>query len=744
MNQHSVLLVFFLLFSASGTLGSKPICEVHAQELKGGLAVSDSPMRTWRTPDGKFTREGKLIELFPDRIRLELPDGKTPVVETGRLCEADLDFLEGERKRLTSALGRPSEKLMPLPPPYQFKSPNPSVVSSGGDYRLQVTLDTYTSVEIRPSDWRPNMLSKFAPMRVTCFRNDLNLVRLTGFAGSPNSRFFAMSFESAWGFDPDALESSDGQKRVAGATHSWIEVYDLVNRKMLGRHFLRGKDRKVKAIDDTGSIILVFDYVAIEEKPDSLLDPNEVKEIQKTALLETNDREIKRLSGLLEQANKEKNLNRIKTLSDVLDRLRQERAAIENGTDEKYFNKTKGSSDETERSNAITVYSIENNRLVPKESFSASYHDEFEFLDEGKVLQLYQGGFAVWKLDPLKFLYRGEGNRFKLSLTRDQMIVSDNLSKDFLVDLNKGELLGKVNGTALSTGETSPDGKRVARWELAKLVITDPKGELQDEFYCPLSAFGVEVSWFDNETVCLEYSSNRLFVDLESRITMLCITDRLSSGEILRTVQARRLSTKKGQPYSFEIFQLPGPDMVSQLVEECKQQLPKDLERGVLLKPGDRVRLTTDFQANESEKDHAISHVTKLLETRGIVIDSNASDEFRISVEAQKNELGFRTIGGFDGTRGNGETAVETKVIRTLALVRQGVACWGVQQVSGEAMPLLFRREGESLQQAVDRQAVPGDQSWSTFSLPKHIMMHPRNLPAVWVEITPNGLKRLK
>lgn|GEM_PF-5366208 len=752
------LLLLGLLLLSQGS-------EVRAQESANTFKVSDSPSRTWSTPDGKFKREGRLVEIFSDRVRLELPDGKTPVVETARLCDADLKFLDGERRRLSEAQSASGEELAPLPSAFEFKSPYSSGqymvgASIGRFYRRFigpgepsdglppsnesmhiVTFETIDTAQITPSEWRPKTLRKFSPLKVTSFRTDIGVVQLTGFAASPNSRFFAMSFESAQGFKPDSTETVKPKENVKGLTNSWVEVYDLLARKMLSRHFLEGTKKQVVAIDDTGSVMFIFGEILVLREEVAIADQKRTVELL--------EEEIVRLRGQLNTIIAAGDSQEEKRLTNLIDGLRQHidsqmkanNSATEPGAP------PKPELPKTELVNAVTVYSIEKDRLVPRENQSifSIRGIGYEFLGEGRFLRYgTDGEFSVWQLDPLRLLYVGKSERIQLSQDRSQILASLKFSKDYLIDTKSGELLGEVNGTLVSSGKLSPDGTRIARWELAKLVITDPEGEQLDEFYCPISSLGVELSWYDDRTVCLEYGSNRLYVDLTSRITMLGITDRSRSQRSLMTMQARSLANKKGSSNVFEIFQMPGAVEIADLIEQCRSNLPKDLDRGVLLKSGDKVKLTVDFKANESEKQAAVKHVTQLLEERGIIIDPTASDEFQINLEVEKTELGFRSIGGLPGARGNGETAVETKIYRTLALLRQGVVCWAVQQISGEAMPLVFRRDGESLQQAIDRQTIPVEETWSVFNLPKNILMHPNNLPAYWVELTPNGFRSLK
>ncbi|MFN9879407.1 MAG: SHD1 domain-containing protein, partial [Planctomycetota bacterium] len=64
------------------------------------MSVDSSPVRTWSSPDGKFKREGRLVEILGDRVKLEMTDGKSTIAQAAKLSPADQKFIAAERARM--------------------------------------------------------------------------------------------------------------------------------------------------------------------------------------------------------------------------------------------------------------------------------------------------------------------------------------------------------------------------------------------------------------------------------------------------------------------------------------------------------------------------------------------------------------------------------------------------------------------------------------------------------------------
>ena len=66
---------------------------LNRREAKARAETQPPEFRTWKDKSGNFSVDAKLVEVKPDTVVLEKPDGKRINVTKSKLSDADLQFL---------------------------------------------------------------------------------------------------------------------------------------------------------------------------------------------------------------------------------------------------------------------------------------------------------------------------------------------------------------------------------------------------------------------------------------------------------------------------------------------------------------------------------------------------------------------------------------------------------------------------------------------------------------------------
>lgn len=642
--------------------------EAIAQDDAEVIKVSDSPSRTWSSPDGKFKREGTLVEIMGDRVKLEMEDGKSTVAQAAKLSKADRDFIAAERKRMGTSGDSP---FMDEEESGGKSAGTSSAFSSGKETDVEIDYASVSVVDLNsedPADINPKEWDTTPQRKVKSFRIPAYTVHasITGFACSPGEKMFAVSLSEPFGVNPNQRADSGGRRSQAnssgGDIKCWVDIVDLETTKTKFRFPLAEENDVVGDVSDDGNLIVTY-------------------------------------GGTFSREPK------------------------------------------------IRILSVSNEGLDVQKSWSAAADGGFGvrlkaagFLPGKRLLVDYSNHLLVLNLDPVEPLFKIPKDETDWEISRDRTkAIVEKQKKRYVVDLKNGECIGVIGGPTSNFGSPSPDGSRLVKFENFALTLRNESGEKLDEFYCPIFWPEPYVNWVDDRTVMLQTPNQQFYVDVDRRVVFL---ELLSTGGVpasrggwgvqkmndvgAQTVQVSQVSAQKNV----------GPNLA-----EYRQDLPEDADSLLLLKAGDSVRITAQLTADPSQETIARQKLGELLQKRGVTIDPNAANELRLSSSVRNEQVEYRTIGA-PWARGGSETVNVRMVDQAAELIVDGDVVWRAGSTSGPGF-MLQMREGETAQQAADRQSGNGSAFWASITMPKNLARHPKGGPWNRIVQTPNGYQKM-
>jgi hypothetical protein len=675
MNYRNVLprlTAFYVVVLFSLSLSSGVFAQGEAESIK----VSESPARTWSSPDGKFKREAKLIEILGDRIRLEMQDGKSTVAQASKLSSADQAFIATERARMKANSDSPF-----MDEDSEEEGSATGANPSGGDPASTgkeidvvpefatisvVDLETSASSDPDAAIWKQAESKPVKKFRIPAYTVHS---RVTGHACSPGQALFAVTLFEPFGVNPGGGSGNrrNGRSRPAAEEgpkiKSWIDIVDLATAKTKGRFPLPVEEEVIGDLDDQANLLVTFD-------------------------------------GNFSREPK------------------------------------------------VRVYNVTNDGLVLLKSWTAKDPNDFRgnirsarLLPDKQLLVEYEEYLMVMQLDPVEALFKipNDSADWQLSNDRTRALVNKQ-GRKFEVDLKTGDCLGAVGGVVVAgSGSPSPDGSKTAKFENGVLTLRNPQSQLLDEFYCPIFWPNPEISWVDERTVMLQSPHQQHYVDLERRVVFLEIANagapQPAKGWIVEKISDAGAQIVQVTQAKAEVKS--GPNLA-----EYQNDLPGDADSLLVLKAGDSVRITTQLTADPSQEPTVRQQLGSLLQKRGVTVDPNAALELRVSSGVRNDQVQYRSFGAPPWAEGGTQSVNVRLVDQKVELVVDGEVVWQKASTSGPGFMLQIR-DGESAQQAADRQSGDGAGFWQSIALPKHVARHPQG--GAWNRLmqTGNGYQRI-
>lgn len=641
---------------------------VFAQDDAEAIKVSDSPSRTWSSPDGKFKREGTLVEIIGDRVKLEMADGKSTVAQAAKLSKADQSFIESERKRMEASGDSP---FMDEDEGGDKSAGASSALTTGKEIDIDLDYATVSVVElasevaadIDPQEWNTTPQKKVKSFRIPAYTVHASI---TGFACSPGEKMFAVSLSEPFGVNPNQRADSGGRRGQAnsggGDIKAWVDIVDLETTKTKFRFPLAAERDAVGDVNDEGNLIVTF-------------------------------------GGWFAQEPK------------------------------------------------VRIMSVSNEGLEVQKSWSATSKSDWGaavkaagFLPGKRLLVDYSTHLLVLKLDPVEVLFKipKDDTAWEISRDRTKAIV-ERQNKRYLIDLSKGECIGVVGGAASNYGSPSPNGSRIVKFQNFTMILSSESGEKLDEFYCPVFWPEPSIRWVDDRTVMLQTPNQQFYIDVDRRVVFLEVLGTAAAAASRGGWVVQEMSD--GGPQTVQISQVSATKNVGPNLAEYRQDLPDDADSLLLLKAGDSVRITAQLTADPSQETIARQKVGELLQKRGVTIDPNAANELRLSSAVRNEQVEYRSVGA--PFRGGSETVNVRLVDQAAELIVDGQMVWRAGSTSGPGF-MLQMREGETAQQAADRQSSNGNAFWASISLPKNLAKHPNGGAWHRAAQTRDGLQKMQ
>lgn len=364
-------------------------------------------------------------------------------------------------------------------------------------------------------------------------------------------------------------------------------------------------------------------------------------------------------------------------------------------------------------------------------------------LDGNRVLTRHRDKLIVWQTNPPEPLYSIPNDSDEWQLSRDGKfaLVVDKGTR-YEVNLADGSCSAAGNAgagdrdTAVGPGTPEPGGTRLATLEGSVLTLRSDSGEVLDSFFVPVFWPQSKLAWIDAQTIEVRTHHQTWYIDLPNRIALLEVVehgtpspanapwlidlDRDSDGGDVFVTQA-----KPAAPGS------AGPDL-----SKLRKQLPETGDGLLVLKPGDSVRITSELLADNRGGPDPEQTIRKLLEKRGVNISDDATDEIKLVSATRSETMEYRNFGRPAFGPGGTETVTVRISTCSVSLVRDGKVLWSKGSSSGPGF-MLQVQEGESTQQAADRQSGDTAHFWQSLTLPEKVAAHPNG--SAWFRANRSG-----
>lgn len=390
----------------------------------------------------------------------------------------------------------------------------------------------------------------------------------------------------------------------------------------------------------------------------------------------------------------------------------------------------------------IRIYGIQPGSLQLRTSWLSKTGDgqnqkasAARFLADGKLAVQHDRQLVVWKTDPVEpvFSVDFDGTECRLAGDLRHALVQKD-GRRYEVDLVGGTCTAAASDESASSlaGSPSPDGQRLARFRERTFTLTDADGETLDEFHAPVFWPTPKVSWLDDATVEIVSPNQTHYVDPALRVVLAEVN---SSGGNDVSNGWRWEQQRSGQNSFFVVSQITRSEPQLPDLAAMRKRLPKDADSLLLFRNGDRVRLTLEMEADPARSGDAEKSIRALLEERGVVVDSGAKDELRAFSKARQETVEYRRFGAPPWDP-NAVESVSVRIVESkIELLRDGKPVWSNSTANGPGF-MLHMQEGESAQQAADRQTGDPARFWESLRLPRHVATHPNG--GAWFRLLKN------
>jgi hypothetical protein len=678
------------------------------------ISVTDSSQRTWSSPDGKFRQEGKLVEIDGDKIKLETPEGKRLTAALSKLSADDKKFVDSERDRLSS--DNPFSMAVEDNP---FSAENssgntrremsrgkPESVNLDLSRAKPISLQSNNLLDLSANHWKTKELADdIEPIQTSTM--SFHCRALICFASSDN-KFLIVSFEDPFGRDlEDGSDEDDFGMQLPDLQR--IDVQELARQRLgnrgLGDRGLNNRGRDNRGPAQTGMKNWMELYRLPSGEPVGKYPLN-----SKISVVCDYDSKTDTVLVCGGAFGNDSQLQLLERNGDQLV-LRTTCKAV-------------------------------------GDSFRRPTIRSARFLADGKIVIHSLGELIVLSEGTLKPLYSIShfGHNLQLASDRQHGLVEHN-GRKYEVDLIQGKCTAASEAASVHGKATIPslDGKTTLEFGNRAVTIRDQTGSVQDEFYVPIFWPNPLLSWLDERTMRIETSHQVHLVDIDARVVLLELTKPHSSTTDDRGWNLDKQTRGTNCFFVISLQDSPAKSMAKLPdLTQCREALPKDADSLLLLKKGDRVALKINLEADPSITGEVETLIKKLLNERGVILDDSAIDQLQVSSAASQETVEYRRFGVPPWNPNATESVTVRNISNSIKLIRGGDLVWSYGSNTGAPGFILNLREGESVQQAVDRETGKPIDFWQSIKLPRHVALHPKGLAWFRYISGPNGYQLIQ
>lgn len=385
----------------------------------------------------------------------------------------------------------------------------------------------------------------------------------------------------------------------------------------------------------------------------------------------------------------------------------------------------------------VLICDLASNAISPRQQWTVTRDMTFftdmstaRFLADGHVLTEHFDKLIVWRLNPLaaRFEIKKSGS-WKLDRERRHALV--NAEQSLVdVDLIQGSTAlveGSVGNEALA-----PDGTKSATVRPNVVEIADADGGNRSEFFIPVSWPDVGVRWIDDRFLQIRAPHNIHFVDTQNRV-LLC-----SVAEVGQHRGDNSDWTIGGDIHSVVISPVAMEESAQPDLQKIAASLPAQGDDLLLFRPGDQISISVNLRSEPQQNGAVRDRLAKLLSERGVDVVEKSQWQLIATSDRTTEQVEYRR---FDQPRWSDEATQAVNVTNTvtrLELRLNDEVVWSNSSSYGPGFVLMMR-DGETAQQAADRQAKQRPDFWKGLSLPTYIARHAQGL--AWAVYHWNGQK---
>ena len=365
-----------------------------------------------------------------------------------------------------------------------------------------------------------------------------------------------------------------------------------------------------------------------------------------------------------------------------------------------------------------------------------------KLLNDEQLLTIDQKGQAVvwdWRSAKALFTFTAQPHALPaLSANGKQMAVAVNTGI-MIIELASGKPLGTLaTRKRVTLMAFSRNGSRLATIQNGNLAIWDlVAGKLIDEFAISgISPFNPSMNWADDEHILI---NGTVLVNYRLRVPVWTYravhgSMRLSAGRNGRFWYSVKGKEGRGTLIPLKLPQQEVLDVVSNY----------DPEDFLVIQPGMKVAIRMDLPFPQGDQQKIYDSIANKLEENGCIVDPDSPTVLKCFTEKGKTQSrDYENRPGFGRPfRGGGKEKVTfTPTISYMQMAKGTDVLWKKAVSSGPGF-MMFLEEGQTAQQAANKQSKPSPQFFIAAQLPKYFARLPQGKKALGEsELTENGLR---
>ncbi len=358
------------------------------------------------------------------------------------------------------------------------------------------------------------------------------------------------------------------------------------------------------------------------------------------------------------------------------------------------------------------------------------------FLADGSVVTELFDKLIVWQLNPLAARFQVEKNGdWTLAPDCRHALVGRHGSR-FEVDLIEGKCTGADASAEVTDNAqaSSPDGQKTASVDAWSVKIVNSTGDVQEHFYAPIHWPKASVAWVDDRFLLIEVPSRSIYVDTHNRV-LLC--EVIHHGGNQRDESGWRVSSGS---QGIEITPSQAVRSEQPKLLDLAKRLPGERDALLVMKPGDDISLSVNLKSAPGQNNAVRQGLTKLLQGRQINVSDGAKSQMVASSDQTTEQVEYRSFGTPHWQKDATQSVNVTKTLTQLQLRVGDKVVWQISSSYGAGFVLMMQ-EGESAQQAANRESNARPDFWTTLDLPPQVAMHPNGRSWFSFSSTEAGLK---